>query len=131
MHSPSTNRVSQAGFFFTAPKSKFKRSVFAASTAAILPVAVLLLCIATSYAASAAWKVNANDTDWNNPNNWTPTIVPNGPNDTATFQTSNQAGLALSANTEVNGIIFNPSTQPFIITNGPSAPVNNQRNGHY
>ncbi len=88
--------------------------------AAILPVVVLLLSAVTSYAASATWISNPGDADWNNPANWTPMTVPNGPNDTATFQTSTQAGLALSANTEVNGIVFNPSTHVFTITNGPA-----------
>ena len=120
MHSPSTNRISQAGFFFTTSKSKFKKSGLAALTTAILPAAVLLLCIATSYAGSATWNVNPGSADWNNANNWTPMTVPNGPNDTATFQSSNQANIFLSANTEVNAIIFSPSTSNFFFIVNPS-----------
>ena len=44
--------------------------------------------------------------------------VPNGPNDNATFQTSNQTIVSLSADTEVNGIIFNSEASLFEIING-------------
>ena len=87
---------------------------------AIVSAAVLLLCVAPSYASSAMWDANPDDADWNNPDNWSPQTVPNGPNDTATFQTTSQGGISISANTEVNGIVFNPSTHTFTITNGPA-----------
>jgi autotransporter-associated beta strand protein len=44
--------------------------------------------------------------------------VPNGPNDTATFQTSIQRFVSLSADTEVNGIIFDSGASLFEIVNG-------------
>jgi hypothetical protein len=46
--------------------------------------------------------------------------VPNGPADIATFGLSNTTGVSISANTEVNGIIFTPAaTNPYGITAGP------------
>ena len=47
--------------------------------------------------------------------------VPNGPNDMATFPASSQAGLSISANTQLNGIIFNPGANSYSIAN--SAPL--------
>ena len=42
--------------------------------------------------------------------------VPNGPSDTATFALSNTTGVSLSADTEVNGIVFNAGANSFTIT---------------
>ena len=49
--------------------------------------------------------------------------VPNGPNDNATFQTSNQTIVSLSADTEVNGIIFNSEASLFEIINGTAVTL--------
>ncbi len=119
MRSSITNHISR-GFFFTVAKSRFRKGGLVAFTTAILSSALLLICIATSHASSATWNASPANADWNNPANWTPMTVPNGPNDTAIFQTTSQAGISISANTEVNGIVFSPSTQVFTITNGPS-----------
>ena len=35
------------------------------------------------YADSATWSTNPTNGDWNNPANWTPHTVPNGPSDVA------------------------------------------------
>src|SRR5439155_16275992 len=45
--------------------------------------------------------------------------VPNGPSDTATFALSNTTGVSLSADTEVNGIVFNPGASAFTIATSP------------
>jgi autotransporter-associated beta strand protein len=98
------------------PSSKIRVAIIAA----ILPVCVLLLSTKISLAASATWSANPSSSDWNTASNWVPMTVPNGPSDTATFQTSNQTLVRLSANTEVNGIIFNSGASSFGITNGPA-----------
>jgi autotransporter-associated beta strand protein len=46
--------------------------------------------------------------------------VPNGPADTATFDSSNTTNVSLSANTKVNGIVFNPGASAFTITVAPT-----------
>ena len=46
--------------------------------------------------------------NWSTASNWTPATVPNGPNDTATFATSNIRFVAPEGATQVNGIVFNP-----------------------
>ena len=89
--------------------------------AAILPVVVLLLSVVTSCAASATWISNPGDADWNNPANWTPMTVPNGPNDTATFQSTDQYNVSLSSDIQVNAMVFDPSAYNFTFTVGSSS----------
>jgi len=57
------------------------------SCAMVLTLSLGALCAV--YADSATWNANPVDNDWNNPANWTPNTVPNGPNDIATFGVSN------------------------------------------
>ncbi len=64
--------------------------------------------LSTVYAGSATWRTSPVSGDWNSAINWSPTTsVPNGAADTATFATSSITAVSLSANTEVNGIVFN------------------------
>src|SRR6266446_10585151 len=53
--------------------------------------------------------------NWSTASNWTPATVPNGPNDTATFATSNIRFVAPEGATQVNGIVFNPGASRFTI----------------
>ena len=88
--------------------------------AVLLPAFVLSLSVQTSHAGSATWKANPTSGDWNTAGNWTPMTVPNAPTDTATFAISNQTSISISANTEVNGIVFNAGASAFTITAGPT-----------
>ena len=84
---------------------------------------ILLLLLSMSRSAladSATWKLNPLSGDWNNASNWTPTTVPNSPADVATFGASNTSNVFLSANTEVNSIVFDSGAGPFAITAGPT-----------
>jgi hypothetical protein len=90
----------------------------APAVAALLTICAVFLEPKTSRAASATWSANPPSGDWNSASNWVPMTVPNGPNDNATFQTSNQTIVSLSADTEVNGIIFNSEASLFEIING-------------
>ena len=85
-----------------------------------LPAALLLLSAQTSHAGSATWSLNAGNGDWNTATNWTPVTVPNGAADTAAFAFSNTTGVSISANTEVNGIVFNSGASAFTITASPT-----------
>jgi len=67
-------------------------------------------------AGSATWMLNPASSDWNIPTNWTPATVPNGPNDTATFDVSNTSNVLVGLETEVDGIVFNAGASPFTIT---------------
>jgi autotransporter-associated beta strand protein len=91
----------------------------APAVAAFLTICAVFADPETSPAASATWSTNPPSGDWNSASNWVPMTVPNGPSDNATFQTSNQTIVSLSANTEINGIIFSPGASfPFEIVNG-------------
>jgi autotransporter-associated beta strand protein len=87
--------------------------------AGVSPTLILMLSIETSQAASATWRANPISGDWNTAANWTPMTVPNGTSDTATFDTSSQISISLSADTEVSGITFNAGASPFTITARP------------
>src|SRR5713101_7338033 len=73
----------------------------------LLPALVLLLTIQSSEAGSATWKLNPVNADWNNASNWTPSTIPNSSVDTATFDSSDETNVALSAITSVDSIVFN------------------------
>src|SRR5215471_8186359 len=91
--------------------------VFLPSAACILTL--LLPTASSSFAGSATWKANAATGDWFTATNWTPTTVPNGPADTATFASSNRTRPFIAFNAEVNGIVFNPGASAFTIANVP------------
>ncbi len=89
---------------------------------ALLTTAFAAVFLATSqiFAGSATWDISPPSGNWNAPTNWTPTTVPNGPADTATFAFSNTTAVSISADTIVNEIVFTPSaTNPFRITASP------------
>jgi autotransporter-associated beta strand protein len=86
----------------------------------LLPAIVLMFSAQTSRAGSATWKSSPASGNWNTATNWTPQTIPNGPSDTATFATSNTTNVSLSANTEVNGIVFNAGASAFTITVVPT-----------
>ena len=67
---------------------------------------------------TASWSQSPATGDWNTPGNWNPATVPNGPTATATFDRSTTTSVSISANTEVNGIVFsaNAAANPFTIT---------------
>ena len=70
-----------------------------------------------AHAGSATWNLNPTSGDWNTAANWRPATVPNGPADTATFALSNRTDVSISAETEVNGIMFTrAATNPYSIT---------------
>jgi autotransporter-associated beta strand protein len=74
----------------------------------------------SSVTGSATWGRSPATGDWNTAGNWTPATVPNGSTDTATFGKSNTTSVSISANTEVNGIVFNSGANAFTITASPT-----------
>jgi autotransporter-associated beta strand protein len=65
---------------------------------------------------SATWSMNPVSGDWNNPLNWTPNTVPDGPSATATFAVSNITDISLSDAIGIGAIVFNVGASPFTIT---------------
>ena len=95
-------------------------SLIAALIAPILPAAMLMLSAQTSHAGSATWNLNPGSGNWNSAANWTPIVVPNGAADTATFVSSNMTSVSISANTQVDGIVFNAGASAFTIAISPT-----------
>ena len=65
---------------------------------------------------NATWSTNPVSSDWNDPLNWTPHTVPNGPFAFATFNTSTITDISLSAAITVQDIVFNAGASAFTIT---------------
>jgi hypothetical protein len=85
----------------------------------LLAVFIYMPTIQTVHAGSATWSQNPANGDWNEPSNWVPATVPNGPADTAAFGTSNLTSVSISNNDgyeQVSGITFNIGASPFMIT---------------
>src|SRR5436309_345144 len=84
----------------------------------LIPVLILNFSfLLDAYADSATWNLNPTSSDWNTAANWTPNTVPNGPDDIATFDVSNQTDVTVSIyGTEVNELVFNPGASAFTIT---------------
>jgi autotransporter-associated beta strand protein len=87
---------------------------------AAIRCSLLFLVPSIIYGSSAQWDLDPISGDWNTAENWTPMTVPNGSADTATFGLSNTTDVSISANTEINSIIFTPAaTNPYTITASP------------
>src|SRR6185295_14412456 len=76
----------------------------------------LLAAIQMAEAGSATWRANPANGDWNQANNWNPRTVPNGTSDIATFSTTSQPSISLSAPVDVSEINFVAGANPFTIT---------------
>ena len=67
------------------------------------------------YAGSATWELNPTSGDWNTAVNWTPETVPNQA-DVATFGNSNATAISLSAQTDVDSVLFDPNASAFTVS---------------
>ena len=77
----------------------------------------ICLALRTADAGSATWNLDPVDNDWDNPANWTPNTVSNGPTDVATFAASSITSLKFSARSaQVAEIVFTPDASSFNIT---------------
>jgi len=61
-----------------------------------LLTALLSFWITVASGAGATWSASSSSGDWNTAANWTPNTAPNGPSDTATFDTSSITAVSLS-----------------------------------
>src|SRR6266480_7330806 len=84
---------------------------------AAIRCALIFVLPTVTYASSAQWDLDPVSGDWNTAANWTPMGIPNGPADVATFGLSLTTDVSISADTEVNCIIFTPAaTNPYTIS---------------
>lgn len=72
-----------------------------------------------AHAGSATWKWDPADNNWNNPANWVEGTVPNGPSDTATFNTSNAPNVTIQSSIELGQIVFDDDASTFTIALQP------------
>jgi hypothetical protein len=105
------------GWLCSTPRARLRARTFLMAAATLL---LLRSAPSTTFAGSATWQSAPASSDWNTAGNWTAGGPPNGPADTATFATSTQAAVSISANTEVNGIVFNAAASAFTITANPT-----------
>ena len=115
-----TNSINHHASTACRKKQSFLRPrawAFLPSAAAILTF--LLSTASSSFAGSATWKANAANGEWFNVNNWVQGTIPNGPGDTATFESSNRTSIDIVANVEVNGVVFNAGASAFTIATNP------------
>jgi hypothetical protein len=66
-------------------------------TFAIAAALLFLAAQRRSLAGSATWATNPTSGDWNTAANWRPQTVPDSSSDIATFATSNQTQVGVSA----------------------------------
>src|SRR5580765_5310776 len=64
------------------------------------------------HAGSATWQSNPVSNDWNNPANWSPNTVPNGPSDVATFMASSVTNISIPGTVELDSMFFDFNTSP-------------------
>ena len=86
----------------------------------------LLSAALTLQAGSATWNLNPVDNNWITSANWTPTTVPYGETDVATFGASNTTEITLGdspngedASNLVGSIVFNAGARPYTFTITP------------
>src|SRR3954447_22126798 len=85
----------------------------------------MCLLAQSSYAGSATWKPNPPSNDWYAATNWTPATVPDGPSDTATFNTSTTTAISLPGPsfTQLDSMIYNSGASAFTTTLGGGADL--------
>jgi autotransporter-associated beta strand protein len=102
----------------TSKPGALPRFLGARCIAGLLPGLVLLLSIQPSHAGSATWKPNPSSGDWHTAGNWEPPTIPNGPSDTATFNTSTRTAISVPEYfaTTINSIVYNAGASAFTTT---------------
>jgi hypothetical protein len=105
------------GSLCSTPRARLRARTFLVVAATLL---LLFSAPSTTFAGSATWSPAPGSGDWNTAGNWVAGGPPNGPADTATFAISTQTAVSISANTEVNSIVFNAAASAFTITASPT-----------
>jgi autotransporter-associated beta strand protein len=78
----------------------------------ILPSSFIL----SPFAGSATWNSNSISGDWDDPANWTPNTVPDGPEDVATFGSSSITTISISSFIELHSLVIGPGASAFTFT---------------
>jgi autotransporter-associated beta strand protein len=81
-----------------------------------LTIILSLALVIHAFAGSATWNLNPVSGNWNDPANWTPNTVPDGPEDVATFGVSTVTAVSLSGFIELDSLIIEPGASAFTFT---------------
>lgn len=82
--------------------------------------ACLFFVVPVGFAGSATWSTNPEGGGtWDYAPNWNPNVVPNSPDDIATFGTSTATSLVVGT-IQVGGIVFEPGASAYTFTCGAS-----------
>ena len=100
-----------------------RRLLHSASVLTILSGVLLALSATFSYADSATWSMDPTSGDWNTAANWTPKVVPNGPSDIATFDTSGITEVSVRQLILLESINFSSSASAFTISTPPGGEL--------
>jgi fibronectin-binding autotransporter adhesin len=99
------------------------RSFYLWMSALLLAILILSLSVQPAHAGSATWKSNPANSQWYNPNNWTPSTVPDGTTDIATFGATTIPAVTISGSSDgfimLKGITFNSDASVYILTLPP------------
>jgi hypothetical protein len=66
-----------------------------------------------AHAGSATWNLNPGSSDWNDPANWTPNTVPDGPDDVATFGPSSITAISIGSFIELHSLVIGAGASAF------------------
>jgi len=79
--------------------------------------ALIILFLTSAHAGDATWDSSPILGDWNNPNNWTPAVVPNAIIDKAAFGVSTQTAVSISSGSVLlYRLTFNPGASVYTIS---------------
>ncbi len=105
------------------------KTISIAARVALLPLLLLLLTIQQGYAqhGSATWSSDGTENLWGSLADWTPQVIPNGPDDTATFANSSTTYVDFDIFNDgtitLDGIHFVPAADAFTIANYSASMV--------
>ncbi len=79
----------------------------------MLSLLLLLGSTRTSNAKTGTWLSNPISKNWSTKMNWNPVTLPNGPTETATFNTSSRTTILITFPLTIATTVFNPGASPY------------------
>jgi autotransporter-associated beta strand protein len=113
MKSYFTARLHNNFWLAHSPSTKRGRANFCRTLLLFLFAGPLLFANPVAWAGSATWKLNPVSGDWYTAANWTPTTIPDGPSDIASFGVSNMTDIIQSSSTFLGAIQFDPGASSY------------------
>jgi autotransporter-associated beta strand protein len=102
------------------PSLSFRNPVRTRDLCVVVIALALLAPLYGARAGSATWKASPPNGDWNTATNWNPATIPNEASDIATFRSSSITNVLVSANVDVDSVVFDSGASAFTIRVEPS-----------